>query len=381
MSCGHEFHLRCLVQWLQQPSGAGSCPCCRREPVDLERVLPPPDDDDLSMISSVSNATPLMDVILENRVNDFLQMLHDKSLLNMSDSNGDNALHYALIMNSAPMVAALLEAGIDPDHVNNDRETNLMYACTSILSGPIVRMLLDYGARTDLRDLDEWSALDIAASNNNIAALNVLLEHGVRDLDLALHSACSNNALLCAQALLDRGVDVNCRAFRGRTPLMSAVGDNADVDIVNLLLERGARVHDVDDDGWNAFMWLTESDEGIDSDVMAALLEAKSTWMRLPNGRWAHVAETWGEGDTSPPPIDLAELTRVSANKIQALWRGVLARNQMRTVLKRLGDVMQVRRVVKRSAASKIQAVWRGWDTRRTVQFARLLVQVRSGFS
>ena len=377
MSCGHEFHLRCLVQWLQQPSGAGSCPCCRREPGDLERVLPPPVDEDDDDDMSVSNTTPLMDAIQENRVNDFLQMLHDKELLNMTDSSGDNALYYAIFTNSVPMVAALLEAGIDLNHVNNDGETSLMNACASVMSAPIVRLLLEYGARTDIRDTSEWSALDIAALNNNVASLNLLLEHGVSGLDIALHSACSDDAILCAKALLDRGVDVNCRAFRGRTPLMSAVGNNAGADLVQMLLDRGARVHDVDDDGWNAFMWITESDDGIDSDVMATLLEANSRWERLPNGRWALITDTWGEDDSGAPPMELAELTRSSATMIQAAWRGYLARKQMRTVLKRLGDVMQVRRVVKRSAASKIQAVWRGWDLRRTVQFARLLVQVR----
>lgn len=382
MSCGHEFHLRCLVQWLQQPSGAGSCPCCRHEPGDLERVRAYPvggddDNDDEEDYMSVSNTTPLMDAIQENRVNDFLQMLHDKTLLNMTDSNGENALHYAIFMNSASMVSALLEAGIDVNHVNNVGETNLMSACASVSTGIIARLLLEYGARTDIRDSSEWSALDIAALNNNVVALNLLLEHGVSGLDIALHSACSDDAILCAKALLDRGVDVNCRAFRGRTPLMSAVGNNAGADIVELLLERGARVHDVDDDGWNAFMWITESDDGVDSDVMAALLEANSKWKRMPNGRWALITDTWGEGDYGAPPMELAQLTRNSATMIQAAWRGFLARKQMRTVMKRLGDIMQVRCVMKRTAASKIQAVWRGWEIRRTAQFARLLVQVR----
>jgi len=376
MSCGHEFHLRCLVQWLQQPNGAGSCPCCRHEPGELERVLPPVEDDDDDEMS-VSNTTPLMDAIQDNRVNDFLQMLHDKVLLNMTDSDGDNALHYAIFMNSIPMVAALLEAGIDLNHVNNDGETSLMNACATGMSASIVRLLLEYGARTDIRNTSEWSALDIAALNNNVASLNLLLEQGVSGLDIALHSACSDDAILCAKALLDRGVDVNCRAFRGRTPLMSAVGNNAGADMVQLLLDRGARIHDVDDDGWNAFMWITESDNGVDSDVMAALLEANSRWTRMPNGRWALITDTWGEGDSGAPPIELAELTRSSATMIQAAWRGYLARKQMRVVMKRLGDLMQVRRVMKRSAASKIQAVWRGWEIRRTVQFARLLVQVR----
>lgn len=40
MSCGHEFHMRCLAQWLQRPDGPGTCPCCRKPPGELEILDP-----------------------------------------------------------------------------------------------------------------------------------------------------------------------------------------------------------------------------------------------------------------------------------------------------------------------------------------------------
>ena len=50
MGCGHEFHTKCLFQWLQKPEGTASCPCCRREPGEMERVVSHPieeeDDED-----------------------------------------------------------------------------------------------------------------------------------------------------------------------------------------------------------------------------------------------------------------------------------------------------------------------------------------------
>lgn len=46
MGCGHEFHMKCLFQWLQKPDGTATCPCCRREPGEMERLVSPDDDDD-----------------------------------------------------------------------------------------------------------------------------------------------------------------------------------------------------------------------------------------------------------------------------------------------------------------------------------------------
>jgi len=44
-SCGHSFHLRCAVGWLCQNNEKDTCPMCRHEFGDLER-LPESDDVD-----------------------------------------------------------------------------------------------------------------------------------------------------------------------------------------------------------------------------------------------------------------------------------------------------------------------------------------------
>ena len=38
MGCGHEYHTKCLMRWLQTVQLR--CPCCRREPGELEIYIP-----------------------------------------------------------------------------------------------------------------------------------------------------------------------------------------------------------------------------------------------------------------------------------------------------------------------------------------------------
>ncbi len=38
LGCGHEFHLRCVVEWFNNQEGACSCPCCRRAQGEYDTV-------------------------------------------------------------------------------------------------------------------------------------------------------------------------------------------------------------------------------------------------------------------------------------------------------------------------------------------------------
>lgn len=38
LGCGHEFHLRCIVEWFNNQEAACSCPCCRREQGEFDTV-------------------------------------------------------------------------------------------------------------------------------------------------------------------------------------------------------------------------------------------------------------------------------------------------------------------------------------------------------
>lgn len=38
LSCGHMFHLKCIVEWFQHEHSNKQCPYCRHTPSDLETV-------------------------------------------------------------------------------------------------------------------------------------------------------------------------------------------------------------------------------------------------------------------------------------------------------------------------------------------------------
>ena len=254
MSCGHEFHMRCLVQWLQKPDGSGNCPCCRAEPSELERLVAAPvdsddEDDDAVEGEEATGVTPLMDAARDGLLTEVRRLLTAGADLEAKDSDGDTALTYAVINNEDEVVTALLEAGAD------------------------IRVL---------------SQLTIATDST---------ESMTDELGAALLGACQYDCLPAVAAALAKGANPNyAHPDTGITPLMEIVRDDGCVEIVDILLARGANALIMDKDGWNTFMWFAEGSS--DVDIMASLLTAHAPSLRPPKS--SHVS---------------------AANKIQAFWR------------------------------------------------------------
>lgn len=228
MSCGHEFHMRCIVQWLQKPDGTGNCPCCRAEPVEKERLVAAPayddsdeeedeDDDDESI-----DATPLMEAIRTGNRSEFQRFLTAGVNLEDKDTDGDTALVYAVIYSEDEMTTALLDAGAD--------------------IRALAKLALPPDQTTDL-------------------------------IGAALLGACQYDSLPAVTAALIAGGDPNyAHLTTGITPLMEVVRADGSIELVDLLLAKGANVHATDIDGWNVFMWFAEG--SADVDIMASLLKA-----------------------------------------------------------------------------------------------------------
>jgi ankyrin repeat protein len=362
MSCGHEFHMRCIVQWLQKPDGSGNCPCCRAEPTELERLVAAPTDsdsdseysDDESVAADVSTFTPLMravgdgDAALVERLlstggvgidgeGGRAEPLPLSALLEERDSDGDTALVHAIVNESMEMVSALLAAGANINNRDNDGNTPLIAAIRTCEDDEIPLELIRRGADlTVVTQAEGYSALQYAAAHDMVNVLQVILECGVGRMGHALRTACANGSRDCALALLEAGADPNCgdddgddEDVRGMTPLMLCIANEPDHEIVTALIRHGANVNATDNSGWNVFMWMTRSADAPDPDIMAALLDAMTHWERGPDGRWREITQTWGDGDVVPPPYTLAEKTRAAARCIQALWRGWATRRRL----------------------------------------------------
>ena len=165
---------------------------------------------------------------------------------------------------------ALIQAGACVNHQNHSGLTPLMYSGFHDMT----ETLLGLGADANHISQANETALVKAAEDNKSDILQVLLEHGVGYMDVALHGACAAGSYDAAQLLLEAGVDPNCRVVNGGTPLMRAVcAGYSNAELVRLLLSKGADVRAKDDDGWNVFMWFAD-DGSSDTETMMLLLDA-----------------------------------------------------------------------------------------------------------
>ncbi|ADE11152.1 ankyrin repeat domain-containing protein [Sideroxydans lithotrophicus] len=91
----------------------------------------------------------------------------DPSLLN-ADRNG--ALWFACFADSQACATALINAGAQLDSQNINGATALIY-CASAGKAALVRLLLDAGANRDLMTLDDFTAPELAASQECLKML------------------------------------------------------------------------------------------------------------------------------------------------------------------------------------------------------------------
>lgn len=104
------------------------------------------------------------------------------------------------------------------------------------------------------------TALDYAASFNNVAMAQFMLDHGAhadaRDAlgDTALHSAAERGSIAVMRLLIANKAGVDIADRQGVTPLMVAAG-HTQPQAVRLLLENGADPRKQDFTGRDAFGW------------------------------------------------------------------------------------------------------------------------------
>ena len=106
----------------------------------------------------------------------------------------------------------------------------------------VARLLLEHGAHTEIRDSEDWSALELASAWGHAEVVQLLLEHGA-DVDsvrknntTALHVASTNGQLAASRVLLEHGADANAKRTDNVTPLHCT----SDEGVARVLLEHGA---------------------------------------------------------------------------------------------------------------------------------------------
>ena len=119
--------------------------------------------DNLSAPQADGRFTPLMRAAKEGRLDIVDELLSLGVDISVTNADGCNALWLACYNGSHEIIERLLAAGIDIDLQNGNGATCLMYVSSN--SKPdLVKLLLEKGANAALKNFDDFSARDLAAS-------------------------------------------------------------------------------------------------------------------------------------------------------------------------------------------------------------------------
>src|SRR5271165_813685 len=192
------------------------------------------------MILAGQAATPLPapapsaeDVFRAIRANqlDELKRLATAGGVNTKDKLQTSPLHYAALYGNAASMKTLLEAGADPNVVDNRGATPLIYAAYSFEK---TKLLVDHGARVKVAAKNGVTPLDVAAVlHGNAPAVRYLLERGAEitkpdsksHIELyVLTEAAERGDPETIKLLLAHGADVKVLDDFGDTALMLAAG-------------------------------------------------------------------------------------------------------------------------------------------------------------
>jgi WD40 repeat protein len=152
-------------------------------------------------------------------------------------------------------VRALIRKGANVNSRDEDGDTALMVAALRGLDSGTVNSLLANRANVNAKNKENDTALIFAASNDDSEILEALLNKGAHinhqndnGYTALIMASVDNRRLANARVLVARGADLNLKSDRGETALVTAAGGGV-VELVHLLLEKGARVDARDKNG------------------------------------------------------------------------------------------------------------------------------------
>ena len=238
----------------------------KSEQRETEALIDAIEADDLAAVEACLNRgaevnTPCIDVDDEGQLRLFYPLIHaaarsqhatvrlllDRGAnVTVRRTGGDTALFAASINADAEMVQLLLQAGSGVNVSNDEGITPLIMSAQMAESAEVVQMLLRAGAEVNRADAEGCTALHYAAlpeaesAAKCFAIMRILLENGaetdVRDIygETALLQCARDGFTAGVRLLLEYKADPSLRNYEGKSPLDYA-RENGHAEVVELL--------------------------------------------------------------------------------------------------------------------------------------------------
>jgi ankyrin repeat protein len=210
--------------------------------------------------------------------------------INLSDQQGNTALHYAAIYNHVAVVMRLLQDDdLQLNRANSEGQTPLLSAflnnSTQVIALLLTPVLVARGLDINKATNQNFSPLAFAIIRADLPLVNRLLQLGAQigfitpSATVLQYAVARQQEAIVERLLQIPSLDVNQTNPKGETALMVAalIGN---LNIARLLIAKGARVALKDEDGSTALDFAKASDSPQKNAMIKLLRDAKKSQRR-----------------------------------------------------------------------------------------------------
>ncbi|PSN55856.1 hypothetical protein C0J52_02774 [Blattella germanica] len=200
-------------------------------------------------------------------------------LIDITDSDGNSALHLASKENTIKAVEFLIDRKCDINPINVDGNTPLHLAANSG-NLDIVKYLVEHEANVEALNNEKYAAIHLAAHQGKFEVLKYLFyKHGKQFClkgnnasTTPLHLAVRKRHMDIVKYLLLQDIDIDvCDAFGNSALHLTKL--HSDIDTIKLLVDAGADVNKKNENGETVIFWAYENG-GIE--ILKYLFEKKA---------------------------------------------------------------------------------------------------------
>lgn len=176
------------------------------------------------------------------------RLLEAGARLDLVNDNGMTLAHYAIRPALGDLLARVLEAGVDPNARTVRRGESALQWAAARGWLPQVERLLEAGADPNLVDDNGAAVLSYAAASGDTATVDRLLAAGARfdivanDSSTVLHHVARHGMTYIVDRALAAGADLEARNDEGETALHKAA-QNGRLEMIEHLIAAGADLH------------------------------------------------------------------------------------------------------------------------------------------